>query len=85
MLERVKFFGFDMDYTLAGKIDKHMGRSRGGGGGDRRSRHPPPPPEKSKKNIGFLGNTGPDPLKNHKVTKPVFNVGPSLACQRNTI
>ena len=32
------------------------------------------------KNIGFLGNTGPDPLKNHKSTKngkPAFNVGPS--------
>ena len=33
MLERVKFFGFDMDYTLAGKIDKHMGGSKGGTGG----------------------------------------------------
>ena len=30
------------------------------------------------KNIGFLSNTGPDPLKNHKATKPAFNVGPSL-------
>ena len=29
---------------------------------------PPPPPEKSQ-NIGFLSNTGPDPLKNHKATK----------------
>ena len=25
---------------------------------------------------GFLGNTGPDPLKNHKATTPAFNVGP---------
>ena len=24
------------------------------------------------KNIGFLSNTGPDPLKNHKATKPAF-------------
>ena len=28
-----------------------------------------PSPEKHK-NIGFLRNTGPDPLKNYKVTKP---------------
>ena len=30
---------------------------------------------KNHKNIGFLSNTGPDPLKNHKATKPAFNVG----------
>ena len=40
MLERVKFFGFDMDYTLAGKINKHMGGSRRGGK-DRGSGPPP--------------------------------------------
>ena len=44
----------------------------------------PPPPEKSQK-IGFLSNTGPDPLKNHKATKPAFNVGPPSARQRNAI
>ena len=33
------------------------------------------PPEKHK-NIGFLSNTGSVPLKNHKATKPAFNVGP---------
>ena len=38
---------------------------------------PLPPPGKSKINIGFLSNTCPDPLKNHKTTKPVFNVGPT--------
>ena len=37
------------------------------------------------KNIGFLSKTGPDPLKNHKATKPAFNVGQSSAHQRNTI
>ena len=42
------------------------------------------PPEKSK-NIGFLSNTGPDPLINHKDTKPAINVGPSLARQQNAI
>ena len=42
------------------------------------------PSEKSQ-NIGFSSNTGPDPLKNHKATKPAFNVGPLLACQQNVI
>ena len=37
------------------------------------------------KNIGFLSNTGPYPLKNHKATKPAFKVWPSSACQRNAI
>ena len=41
-------------------------------------------PRKSQ-NIGFLSNTGPDPLKINKATKPTFNVGPSSARQRNTI
>ena len=31
------------------------------------------------KNIGFFSNIGPDPLKNHKATKPAFNVWPSSA------
>ena len=30
-------------------------------------------------------DTGPDHLNNHKVTKPAFNVGPSLVQQRNAI
>ena len=34
------------------------------------------------KSIGFLSNTGPDPLENHQATKPAFNVGPSSARQR---
>ena len=29
--------------------------------------------------MGFLSNSGPDPYKNHKATKPAFNVSPSLA------
>ena len=45
-----------------------MRGSRGGGG---------------HKNIGFLSNTSPDPLKNDKAIKPAFNVGPSSARQRN--
>ena len=51
----------------------NMGGSRGGEG----DRGPPPPSLKNHKNIGFLCNTGPDPPKNHKATKPAFNVGPS--------
>ena len=43
------------------------------------------PPLKNHKNIGCLSNTGLDPLKNHKFTKPAFNVGTSSACQRNAI
>ena len=46
--------------------------SVGGGGGC-----PDPHPLENHKNIGFHSNTGPDPLKNHKATKPVFNVGTS--------
>ena len=46
---------------------------------------PPPPPLKNHKNIGFLINTGPDPLKNRKATKPAFKVGTSSARQRNAI
>ena len=37
------------------------------------------------RNIVFLSNTGLDDLKNHKATKPAFNIGPSLASQQNTI
>ena len=40
---------------------------------------------KNHKNIGFLSNSGPDPLKNYEATDPVFNVGPSSARQRNAI
>ena len=46
---------------------------------------PTSPLENHKKNIGFLSNTGPDPLKNHKATRPAFNVGLSSARQRNAI
>ena len=50
------------------------GLMHGSRGGDRGL---DPPPLKNHKNIGFPSNTGSNPLKNHKVTKPVFNVGPS--------
>ena len=41
---------------------------RGGTGG-------PDPPLKNHRNIG-LSNSGPDPLKKHKATKPALYVGP---------
>ena len=44
----------------------------------------PDPPEKSQKYRVFC-KSGPDPLKNHKATKPAFNVGPSSAHQQNAI
>ena len=34
---------------------------------------------------GFLSNTGPDSLKNHKATKPAFNGGPSSARQQTSL
>ena len=40
---------------------------------------------KNHKNIGFLSNTGSTPPKNHKATKPAFNVAPSSDRQRNAI
>ena len=40
---------------------------------------------KNHESIEFLTSTGPDPLENHKATKPSFNVGPSSARQRNAI
>ena len=54
---------------------------RGGGGGA----EGPDTPSKNHKNIGFLSNTGLDPLKNQKATQPTFNVGPSSARRRNAI
>ena len=46
---------------------------------------PDPHSMKTRKNIGFLSSTGPDPLKNLKTTKPVSNVGSYSAPQRNAI
>ena len=67
------------DIAPCNKINKQlMRRSRGG---DRGSG----PPLKVLKIIGLLSNTGQDPLKNHKATKPAFNVGPSSGHQRNAV
>ena len=53
-----------------------MGGSRGGTGDP----DPSSPPLKNHKNLEFLSNTGLDPLKNHKATKPEFNVWPFEWC-----
>ena len=50
------------------------GSTGGGGSGDLE------PPSRA-----FLSNTCPDPLKNHKATKPAINVVPSSARQQNAI
>ena len=42
-------------------------------------------PSEKAQNTGFLSKTGPDRVKNHKATKPAFNVGPSSARKRNAI
>ena len=46
---------------------------------------PDAPPLKNHKNIGFLTNSDPDPLKNYEATESAFNVGPSWTRQRNAI
>ena len=56
-----------------------MDSAAGTGGPD------PRPPPANLKNIGFLRNTGPDAMENHKATKLAFNVWPPSACQRNAI
>ena len=37
------------------------------------------------KNIGFLSITGPNPLTNHKATKPAIKVGPPSALHLNGV
>ena len=58
-----------------------MGGSRGGGRGDDRGYGPSLKEHKK----GFPSNTGPDPLKNPKATRPEFNVRPSLGRQQKAI
>ena len=67
-----------MGVTYGGGLHGRIQRGGGGGTGGTGS------PEKSQ-NKEFLSNTGPDPLKNHKASKPAFNIGPSSARQRNAM
>ena len=62
--------------TCAYAAPTHKPIQRGGG-------HVVRTPLKTHKAIGFLSNTGPIPLENHKATKPAFNVGLLSASQRN--
>ena len=39
----------------------------------------PDPPLNSHTDIGFLSNSGPEPLKNKEATEPAFKAGPSSA------
>ena len=63
------------------KVDKKKHR-RGSwvlvGGG------PDPHPLENNKALGILSNTGPDPLENHIVAKPAFNVGPYRPANETT-
>ena len=43
------------------------------------------PPWKITKTIVFLSNSGPDPLQNHKATKPAFNVWPLSAASETPL
>ena len=53
----------------------------GGGGGGTEG----PDPLKNHENIGFLSNTGSEPLKNYTAAKQAFKVGLSSARQQNAI
>ena len=41
------------------------------------------PTLKNQIHIGFISNTGPEPLEIHKATKPAFNVGASAGRSRH--
>ena len=42
----------------------------------------PPNPRENQTAIGFLSNTAPEHVENHKATKPAFNNGPLSVSQR---
>ena len=52
-------------YGVLFSLINYQGRIERGGAGD----------QKNHKNVGFLTNTGPDPLKNYKVARPVLARG----------
>ena len=62
--------------TVMNRLEETMRSSKGVGAGGL-------DPMKNHKNIGFLSNSGPNPLKNH--IKQAFNVGQSSARQQNGI
>ena len=60
-----------LSFWYLSHVRGHARIQRGGGGQGS--------PPKNHINIGFLSNTGPGLRKNHKSTKPEFNVEPSSA------
>ena len=60
----VPYTMYRQNVNILGSLRRHAWIERGMGVGDRGSG-----PQKNHKNIGFLSNIGPDPLKNHKDTK----------------
>ena len=80
MWRSISTVGFQCQNTNKDVI-AHARIQRGGGAGG-----PDPHPLKNHKNIGFLSNSGPDPLKKkHHASKAAFNVGSSSARQRSAI
>ena len=65
--EVVKLHCFTMEECVT-----HAHIQRGGGGGRAGG---PDLPKINHKNIEFISNTGPDPLKNHKLPSQIANVG----------
>ena len=60
------YYVLQLNFSISNfKIQRQIQR----GGQGVQTPPPPPPPPKNYKNIGFLSNAGPDPLKNHKITK----------------
>ena len=80
IIMRCVFYYQHMFRASRRNVSRHARIQRGGGQG---VWTPPPLPLKNHKNIGFLSKSSPDPLKNHKATKPAFTVGPPLARQRS--
>ena len=63
----------DVDHSVLSNVGNHfMCGPRGAGWGKRVQT-----PLKNHKHIGFPCNTGLEPLKNHKATKPAFIIGSS--------
>ena len=73
MASNIFILSFFVIKTIHGRIKRGVGQGS----------VPPPPPEKSQ-NIGFLVNTGPDPLKKHKAKiRNQYNQAPHLTQDTN--
>ena len=70
-------------YMTSTKVTNNVNCMRGSRGA--RGVRTPTPRDRLKKTIGYLRNTDPDPLGNHKFIKQAFNVGPSSTRQQTAI